>query len=72
MRYSRRCFCNCTPDKAKASTPGPCSNVRYIRGSSLTAVYHRKLGDHTYLTWNNDHHGAATATGVSRPGNDAA
>ncbi|KAL8760629.1 MAG: hypothetical protein Q9184_003189 [Pyrenodesmia sp. 2 TL-2023] len=32
----------------------------------------RKLGDHTYLTWNNDQPSTATATGFSRPGNDAA
>ncbi|MCJ1482570.1 hypothetical protein MMC06_002736 [Schaereria dolodes] len=32
----------------------------------------RKLGDHTYLTWNNDQPSTATATGISRPGNDAA
>ncbi|KAA6409674.1 MAG: LEM3 CDC50 family [Lasallia pustulata] len=32
----------------------------------------RKLGDHTYLSWNNDQPSTATATGVSRPGNDAA
>ncbi|KAI4189973.1 MAG: hypothetical protein L6R41_001081 [Letrouitia leprolyta] len=32
----------------------------------------RKLGDHTYLTWNNDQPSTATATGFSRPGNDSA
>ncbi|MCJ1461077.1 hypothetical protein MMC28_011459 [Mycoblastus sanguinarius] len=32
----------------------------------------RKLGDHTYLSWNNDQPSTATATGISRPGNDAA
>ncbi|MCJ1439111.1 hypothetical protein MMC27_008502 [Xylographa pallens] len=32
----------------------------------------RKLGDHTYLTWNNDQPSTGTATGISRPGNDAA
>lgn len=33
----------------------------------------RKLGDHNYLTWNNDNQpSTATATGISRPGNDAA
>ena len=32
----------------------------------------RKLGDHTYLSWNNDQPSTATATGVSRPGNEAA
>ncbi|KAL8996657.1 MAG: hypothetical protein Q9169_003881 [Polycauliona sp. 2 TL-2023] len=32
----------------------------------------RKLGDHTYLTWNNDQPSTATATGFSRPGNDTA
>ncbi|CAF9926749.1 MAG: hypothetical protein HETSPECPRED_006414 [Heterodermia speciosa] len=32
----------------------------------------RKLGDHTYLTWNNDQPSTATASGVQRPGNDAA
>lgn len=31
-----------------------------------------KLGDHTYLSWNNDQPSTATATGISRPGNDAA
>lgn len=31
-----------------------------------------KLGDHTYLSWNNDRPSTATATGISRPGNDAA
>ena len=38
----------------------------------LMVTCHRKLGDHTYLNWNNDQHNTATATGVSRPGNDAA
>ncbi|KAL9004587.1 MAG: hypothetical protein Q9188_002596 [Gyalolechia gomerana] len=32
----------------------------------------RKLGDHTYLTWNSDQPSTATATGFSRPGNDSA
>ncbi|KAL8864104.1 MAG: hypothetical protein Q9174_007467 [Haloplaca sp. 1 TL-2023] len=32
----------------------------------------RKLGDHTYLTWNNDQPSTATTSGFSRPGNDAA
>ncbi|MCJ1467782.1 hypothetical protein MMC07_006407 [Pseudocyphellaria aurata] len=32
----------------------------------------RKLGDHTYLTWNNDQPSTATATGVQRPGADGA
>ncbi|MCJ1225843.1 hypothetical protein MMC12_002492 [Toensbergia leucococca] len=32
----------------------------------------RKLGDHTYLTWNTDQRSTATATGISRPGTDAA
>ncbi|MCJ1340340.1 hypothetical protein MMC09_005634 [Bachmanniomyces sp. S44760] len=35
----------------------------------------RKLGDHTYLTWNNndnEQRSAITATGVSRPGADSA
>ncbi|KAL9026301.1 MAG: hypothetical protein Q9196_005015 [Gyalolechia fulgens] len=32
----------------------------------------RKLGDHTYLTWNNDQPSTATATGFSRSGNDTA
>ncbi|MCJ1261831.1 hypothetical protein MMC22_001699 [Lobaria immixta] len=32
----------------------------------------RKLGDHTYLTWDNDQPSTATATGVQRPGTDAA
>lgn len=36
--------------------------------SSLTQI-RRKLGDHTYLTWNNDQPSTATATGRSlRPG----
>ncbi|KAG6995686.1 extracellular metalloprotease [Physcia stellaris] len=32
----------------------------------------RKLGDHTYLTWNNDQPSTATATGIQRQGNEAA
>ncbi|KAG8526332.1 uncharacterized protein KY384_000325 [Bacidia gigantensis] len=28
----------------------------------------RKLGDHTYLSWNNDQPSTATATGIQRPG----
>ncbi|KAL2036645.1 hypothetical protein N7G274_010595 [Stereocaulon virgatum] len=32
----------------------------------------RKLGDHTYLSWNNDQPSTATATGIQRPGNDTA
>ncbi|KAL9124719.1 MAG: hypothetical protein Q9217_005978 [Psora testacea] len=32
----------------------------------------RKLGDHTYLSWNNDQPSTATATGIQRPGNDNA
>lgn len=27
----------------------------------------RKLGDHTYLTWNTDQPSTATATGIQRP-----
>lgn len=34
--------------------------------------WYRKLGDHTYLTWNNDQASTAMATGVSRPGHDTA
>jgi len=32
----------------------------------------RKLGDHTYLSWNNDQPSTATATGIHRSGTDAA
>ena len=42
------------------------------RPNSLLISPFRKLGDHTYLTWNNDQPSTATATGISRPGNDAA
>lgn len=40
------------------------------RIGELTAP--RKLGDHTYLSWNNDQPSTATATGIQRPGNDTA
>jgi len=32
----------------------------------------RKLGDHTYLSWNNEETSTATASGISRPGHDSA
>lgn len=41
-------------------------------GSAANVRCNRKLGDQTYLTWNNDQPSTATATGFSRPGNDAA
>jgi hypothetical protein len=31
----------------------------------------RKLGDHTYLSWNNDEPSTATTTGRARPGEGA-
>ena len=49
----------------------------YLRLSHIVAgrtdnPLRSKLGDHTYLSWNNDQPSTATATGISRPGNDAA
>ena len=50
---------------------------RYVRAPACKTCYEtknvtRKLGDHTYLSWNNDQPSTATATGIQRPGNDTA
>ena len=50
---------------------------RYVRALACKTCYEtenviRKLGDHTYLSWNNDQPSTATATGIQRPGNDTA
>lgn len=40
---------------------------QFATATMLTVI--RKLGDHTYLSWNNDSHPSATTTGRdSRPG----
>lgn len=44
----------------------------FVSFLSFLTLLCRKLGDHTYLTWNNDQPSTATATGISRPGNDTA
>jgi hypothetical protein len=55
-------------DKSAAPNNVPHSNEGIIYTNNQIP---RKLGDHTYLTWNNEQPATATATGRSlRPGSD--